>query len=293
MDINKLNTFLDLTETLNYTETAERLFLSQATVSKQIINLEKEIGLKLFKRDHRQVTITAAGLKILPLVRKLVANNTALLAELNVLKSQQSNTLTIRAIPSIAQYHAFNLLAAFAKQHPEIKLNFAEAEGETLANSIAERQADIVFMRIFDVAKCPYDRLLGETDHFVALLPRQHQLATKKTLTIADLKAESFLQLDESTNLLDPVIKMMQTAGYRPNVTYKGKRVELILEMISRGMGMSILMSRAADLTDFPNVVAIPLEPAISSVVAFARPQTQNTAASDLFWQFCQQHGMQ
>ncbi|MFD0897401.1 LysR family transcriptional regulator [Loigolactobacillus binensis] len=292
MDVNKLNTFLDLTETLNYTETAARLFLSQATVSKQIIALEKEIGLQLFKRDHRQVTITAAGLKILPLVRELVANNAALMAELNVLKSQQSNTLTIRAIPSISQYRAFNILAAFTKAHPEIKLNFAEAESETLANSIAQRRTDIVFMRIFDVAKCPYDRLLGETDHFVALLPQQHRLATKKALTIADLREESFLQLDEATNLLDPVIKMMQTAGYQPNVTYKGKRVELILEMISRGMGVSILMSHSADLTDFPNIVAVPIAPAVNSVVAFVRPQQQNTPASDLFWQFCQQHGM-
>lgn len=63
MDIQKLKAFVELTETNSYTETAEHLFSTQATISKQIMSLEKELGIKLFSREHRTIEITDVGLE--------------------------------------------------------------------------------------------------------------------------------------------------------------------------------------------------------------------------------------
>ncbi|MGX7131265.1 LysR family transcriptional regulator [Enterococcus songbeiensis] len=60
MDINKLQAFIDLTKTLSYTETAEHLFTTQGNISKQILNLEKELGVELFQREHRKIQLTEA-----------------------------------------------------------------------------------------------------------------------------------------------------------------------------------------------------------------------------------------
>lgn len=74
MDTRKLATFVDLAQTCNYSQTAENIFATQATVSKQIMALEKEWGVTLFARVHRTVSLTQAGTTILPLVKALLQN---------------------------------------------------------------------------------------------------------------------------------------------------------------------------------------------------------------------------
>ncbi|WP_137602033.1 LysR family transcriptional regulator [Paucilactobacillus nenjiangensis] len=73
MDIQKLKAFVELTETNSYTETAEHLFTTQATISKQIMSLEKELGIKLFSREHRTIEITDEGELVLEYAKQIVA----------------------------------------------------------------------------------------------------------------------------------------------------------------------------------------------------------------------------
>lgn len=145
MDVKKIQAFVDLATTLNYTKTAERLFSSQATVSKQILSLEKALGVKLFSRAHRQVALTEVGIAILPNAKRLVHEAERLTETVSQYQQTADLTLTIHSIPSISQYRAFNLIAAFHAAHPEVALHFAEAENENLLTSLDNGNSDVVF----------------------------------------------------------------------------------------------------------------------------------------------------
>ena len=72
MEINKLRAFVDLAKTLNFSETAENLYTSQSTISKQIKSLEKELGQELFERNNKNVALSEYGKLILPNAEKIV-----------------------------------------------------------------------------------------------------------------------------------------------------------------------------------------------------------------------------
>lgn len=290
LDIRKLATFVDLAATLNFSETAENLFLSQATVSKQIGSLEKELQVQLFDRTHRRVQLTAAGQAILSEAEAIVNADRQLHQILRESGQDQNKVLNLKAIPSIQNYKAFNLLAAFTKQHPEIQLRFSEAEGDDLLPALDDNTADIAFLRVMDKNNPNYQCIEGEVDHFVALLPKDHPLTKMTDVSLAALHNEHFLLPDERTGLYQPVLELAKAANFVPNVVYKGRRLDLILGMVARHMGVSIAMSQSVDLTDYPAVVERPLLPETLSYLVFVRPLKVHSAASDLFWAYCRAH---
>lgn len=290
MDTRKLAAFVDLAKTLNYTTTAAHLFTTQATVSKQIISLEKELDVQLFDRGHRQVRLTAMGTALLPAATAVVTAVNQLQKRLGQEQAAAGQRLTIRAIPSIAQYRAFNLITGFAKQHPEITLDFAEAETATLFPALDHGQADVIFTRLFTVEPSPYDVLIGDTDEFVVVLPKTDPLAQHAGLTAADVSDRPLLLLDESTQLYQPVIAVFAAQGLTPKVSYRGKRIDLILGMINRGMGLSIMMGKSFDLTDYPGLTIVPIAPPQTSQLAFLRRHGHQTPATTAFWAFLHAH---
>lgn len=104
MDTKKLATFYNLAQTKNYSKTAEEIFLTQATVSKHIMALEKEWGIKLFSRKHRKVTLTQEALNVLPDVRGILDKEQQLKQKIDALKNNPKGTLVVKGIPSISQY---------------------------------------------------------------------------------------------------------------------------------------------------------------------------------------------
>ncbi|KRK99667.1 LysR family transcriptional regulator [Secundilactobacillus odoratitofui DSM 19909 = JCM 15043] len=290
MDIIKLTAFVDLAETLSYTKTAARLFSTQATISKQILALEKELDITLVDRTHRQIDLTEAVRLVLPYAKTIVAAQAEMISTLKHQRQVQSMTLTIHSIPSVSQYRAFNLIAAFAQQHPEVDLHFSEAETDTLLPSLKNGTSDIVFTRLFDDQAGSYETLIEESDRFVAVLPKTNPLAQAKQLQVTQLKDQPFLLLNEVTNLYTPVMAMLTDAGITPKELYRGQRIDLILGMVNRGMGVSVMMAKSLDLSDYQNVTTVPLMPEYASQLAFLRVKQARTPASDLFWQFVAQH---
>ena len=127
MDIQKLKAFVELTETNSYTETAEHLFSTQATISKQIMSLEKELGIKLFSREHRTIEITDEGQLVLEYAKQIVALKDEMYEKISEHKREHSLDLVIKTIPSISNYHALELISEFHQAHPEITLHLSEA----------------------------------------------------------------------------------------------------------------------------------------------------------------------
>lgn len=288
MDTTKLAAFVDLAQTLSYTETAANRYTTQATISKQIIGLEKELGEQLVDRSHRQIALTWAGKLVLPFAREILASQTAMLTELDHQQHQRSLSLTIHSIPSISQYKAFNLMASFTHAYPEVDLHFAESETTELIPALKRGDSDVIFTRVFGEHDPNYDTVVIDTDRFVVVLPQNDPLAKASHLSVSALLARSFLMLDETTNLYQPVMMLLAKTHQTPKVIYKGERIDLILGMISRGMGISIMMEKSLDADALAHVAIVPLVPSQTSQLVFLRLKQHHSQASDLFWSYIQ-----
>ncbi|HBF73922.1 MAG TPA: LysR family transcriptional regulator [Lactobacillus sp.] len=285
METQKLQAFITVAATRSYTEAAERLYTTQATVSKQILSLEKEWGVTLFSRAHHQVQLTTMGKTLLPKAQAVVTAAN----DLNVSIAKQDESLKLMTIPSISGYRAFNQIASYHHLHPEVNLQMTEIENDAVDNALKNDTADIVFTRLFNQPSMNVESCVSETDEFCVVLPKKSALAGKTTLQAIDLANSDLLLLGESTYTYQPIQQLFDEAKIAPKVTYKGQRIDLILGMISRGFGLSIMMKKTVDLTDFPDLTTIKLVPTVSSQLAFLRKSGRHSHASDSFWNFIQQ----
>lgn len=286
MDTKKLAVFVDLAKTQNFSRSAERLFLSQSTISKDIIMLEKEWQVKLFIRAHRQVKLTREGKLILPKVEEVLQKED----ELNYLLInqvwQKERPLVIKGLPSLAQYEAFDVITKFIKQYPEINVKFSEENSDKLNYALDEKNVDVVFTRVFDTNFPSYDVITNETDQSVVLVPKDNPLAQKDFITLDMLKEESLLVLSDTMSKINPLYKSFKNKSLQPRITYDGQRIDMLLKMINQGSGVSVVMNKSFDLTGFENISVVPLKPQITSHLVLMKQHDNQTAVVKLFWKF-------
>ncbi|CAJ1180627.1 HTH-type transcriptional regulator GltC [Companilactobacillus paralimentarius] len=288
LDIHKFQVLIDLAKTLNYTETAENLFTTQGNISKQILALEKGLGVTLFKRAHRKIELTAAGKLVLPYAQKILKDYTEMTVDLSDFQAVENLTLEIHTIPTMPSYQSFGLISQFLQDHPEVQIKLKEEESYNLLTSLKAGKCEIVFARTFGFDDSDLERIIMEDDKFVAVLPYSHPLAKQKQLDLSNLRTENFLILGPSTNLYEPVLKLCQQANFQPKITYQGTRVDLIMQMVQNNMGVSVMTEKTAKQFDNQTVAIVPLTANIANKLCFIRVKGQHSQANKLFWEYIQ-----
>lgn len=290
MDIHKLEIFIDLSETLSYTETAERQFTTQSNVSKQIIALEKEWQVQLFERAHRKITLSPLGELALPHAKVIVAQYQKMQAQLKEQIAKEELSLSILTIPTMANYRGFELITHFFKEHPEVSLQLKEGEGNQLFPFLNESGNHLIFARTFDTTDPDFDWLVTEEDEIVAVLAKGHPLASRALIPLAELKAEKFVLLEEDTLLYQPTFDLCKQAGFEPEILFKSARIDLLLNMVENELGIALLMKKTIEKAWYEHVQIVPITPTQTSYLSFIRKKENPSKASRLLWQYILQH---
>ena len=286
MNLRKLQIFVDLSKTLNYTETAENFYTTQGNISKQILALEKEWQVTLFKRAHRKIEMTPQAKLILSDAQKILADYDTLQIKLADYQAAQNSLIELHTIPTMPSYHSFTLITQFLQKFPKIQIQLKEEESYNLLTSLKSGKCEIVFARTFDFDDADLERIVMEADDFVAVLPKNHPYAQKKQLDLAVLKDERFLILGQATNLYTPVMELCQNAGFKPKIAYSGTRVDLIMQMVQNNMGVSLMMGKTARNFDSEKLSFVPLTSNIANKLCFIRVKGQHSPANEQFWQY-------
>ena len=249
MDINHLREFTVLAETKNYWEAAYRLFLNQSTLSKHIKSMEHELGAPLFARTTRKVELTEFGEALLPYARSITRLHFEYSAKLMQIQNHQQGLISIGSLPAMAQYHITDILLGFQKMYPENKLKITEDDPKILSELLLQKGCELVFLReTKKVGDCQEEQTLLErlpylSDQMVAVLPLNHPLASRKEITLRDLKAESFAFIKENTVMYDLCCLACQEAGFIPNIIFTSHRLDSILDMVTKGGCTALLMN--------------------------------------------------
>ncbi|APU71019.1 LysR family transcriptional regulator [Companilactobacillus crustorum] len=286
MDLQKLKTFVNLSKTLNYTDTAEDLFTTQGNISKQILSLEKELGVSLFKRAHRKIVLTQQGTIVLPYAKEIIHNYDNLKIELNDFRAAKNSIIKMHTIPTMPSYQSFSLITSFLKEHPEIHIELKEEESYNLITSLKAGKCELVFARLFEFDDPDLEYLPMEEDSFVAVLPKNHPYAQETSLDLRKLNGEHFLILGPATNLYNPFLKLCQEAGFEPKITYEGTRVDLIMQMVQNNMGVSLMMAKTAQNFASDKFAFVPLSSNIANELCFVRSKGQHSDSNKLFWKY-------
>ncbi|SFR73837.1 DNA-binding transcriptional regulator, LysR family [Streptococcus equinus] len=290
MNLQKLQVFLTLCETLNYTETAERLYISQGNVSKQIMALEKELGVQLFDRSRRHIRITKEGQMVETYARRILDNYQQMTAELSQLQEVKGHKLLLHGIPSMPFYAIISEIAGFKKRHTNFEVSVEEEEADVLLDNLLKHKCDIIFARQFN-AKLPkeVEMLTIDQDRWVVVLPSQHPLARKESINLKELEGEKFLQLSEKTQLLQPLLELCHAYQFDPKITYKGNRINLIIDFIENDLGLSLMMEKMVRPFEGKQIIWRPLDIETESLMVLMKLKTNKSEAVQQFWQEMQE----
>jgi DNA-binding transcriptional LysR family regulator len=124
----------------------------------------------------------------------------------------------------------------------------------------------------------------------VAVIPNEHPLAPKKSISLISLKDEDFVLLGPQSALHAFCLRACKKEEFTPRIVYTGTRVENIMEMVSQGMGVSLLMEIPARFAIRPHAIIIPIAPVLHSKIVIARCRKHAlSSAGKVFWKFFQQ----
>lgn len=258
------------------TQAASALGVPQSSMSRRVHALEVELGVPLIVRSGRNVTLT-------PAARDLVAQVRGPLHELELAVGSVTGTAdpehgTIRfGFPlTMGSGKVPDLLTAFHRQHPGIRLHLKQAHGSAL---IAELHSGDLDLAITIPPPSDLRHVIIDAQPICAALPKDHPLATRESLRLDELHSETFIANPPSYDLRALTETWCRQSGFSPAVSIEITEFATVRELIGRGLGIALLPHNTQPE---PHVVEVPLsgDAAYSRDVALAWSPVPQTPAS-------------
>lgn len=273
MDTERCKEFVVLARTKNFLEASEQLFISQSSLSKHVKSLEKELGVTLLNRSTRHVDLSPAGRVFLPYAKRIAQANYELQVALFDQSENERSLLNIGTIPVMVPYGITQILSHYEHENPSERLQMYEGDADELKDMLRHDKLELAFIREWDgdAAKDDGDEefstMLYTDDRLIAVLPSAHPLAGQVRVRLGDLANEEFLLLPKGSVMYALILDACATEGFVPQVRYQGKRAENIIDLVGRGMGVSLLMRKPAAYLATSDVVLVDVEPTITTQI--------------------------
>lgn len=254
----ELTIFNVVKEEKSFTKSGEKLFIAQPSISKTIQKLENELNVTLFDRSKRTLTLTDAGEVVYKHSKNLLGLLEQMQIELNELSDLMVGKLSI-GLPQIIGAFIFPpIVQEFSQRYPGVTLSIEENGGLVTERHVEMGSLDIGFV----VLPVDNPNLLVEQiyeDSFVLCVSSHHPLARRDTISLEEAKHEKFILFDRSFALHGVVIDACKKSGFAPTMLLESTQWDLILELVSAQMGVSIVPRVLADKLNNINIVSIPI----------------------------------
>ena len=234
MDISRFGEFAILAQSRTFLDAAELLFMSQSTLSKHIMAMERELGCNLIDRSQRHVTLTAQGEALLPYAQKIATLQHRYLAAIQIAADEPLERITVGSIPIMAPYGITDAVIDFQQANPSYSVELIEGEGSALKQMLLREDIDLAFIRDGGAIEPEFKKIPFTTDRLVAVIPLDHPLAKRNAIEIDDLIDENFLMLPQGSFVSELTLSLCRKAGFSPRVTFTGKRAENIISLVAR-----------------------------------------------------------
>lgn len=245
MNLRDLNYLVAVAEYRHFGKAAEACFVSQPTLSAQLIKLEAALGVKIFERSNRQILITPIG-------KQLVTQAQNILREINYFHELAKNTkdpligeFRLGIIPTVGPYLLPYILPTIKKHLPQLKILLHEDKTTHILEGLKQGKLDAVILAIPVPADgCKVKKLFQEP--FLVAMPKNHRLANKKLLEIKDLKNENLLLLEDGHCLREQALDICHFTQLRENAGFYATNLETLQHLVAAGNGITLLPALAA-----------------------------------------------
>lgn len=257
MELRQLKYFVKTAETLNFSEAARNLYVTQSTLSQQIKTLEEELGTALFQRDSHSVSLTEGGMHLLPLARRTLQDAASCQDQIKDLQQMLTGELNIGVTYSFSPILT-ETIKEFIKVYPGVKLNIHYETMEDLMDLLRHREVD--FVLAFKPNR-PYEEIESHAlfeDHLSVILRTDHPLADRSLISLKDLERHRLAIPAKGLQARNALERYISIEDSALNVCLELNEANILLDIVQKNNLITILSE--ATIRNREYLKAIPLD---------------------------------
>ncbi|MBM7572282.1 LysR family transcriptional regulator [Aquibacillus albus] len=288
MELRQLRYFMEVAEREHVSEAAANLHVAQSAISRQIANLEAELGVSLFEREGRNVKLTQIG-------KIFFTHTTTAMKAIDHARKQideyldpERGTIKIGFPTSLASQLLPTVISEFKEKFPKVAFQLRQGSYNFLIESVKNRDIDLAFLGPVPTDQIDIKGDILFSENLSALIPASHPLSERKSINLRDLRNEPFVLFPKGYILHKLAIDGCKQAGFQPIVTSEGEDLDAIKGLVSAGIGITLLPESAfgETLSRYTKKVAIE-SPQLRRTVGIIIPKHRNLAPSEkVFYNF-------
>lgn len=283
MKLEYLKEFILVAEIKNFTKVAEKLYITQSTLTRHIIALEEELGINLITRSTHDVYLTQIGMEAYKTFKKILEQYNDLSDKVSIFKSGVEGHLCIGMLYYVIEKYVSPVVDNFSNNYPNINLDFMSYQPHQVINALIDDKIDIGLIMKPDDEK--YDNLNFQTikeSNYIALMSKEHRLAVRSELTLNDIKDENVILLSDDTYSNNITLNALKKGGFKPEKIIYTKHIDTVPFAIQKNGAIHIT---SEDLKyTFSSLCAIPIDDKnISNFVTYAYKKDNINPAIPLF----------
>ncbi len=277
---SKYQVFIQVVEEKSFSKAANKLGYSQSAVSQSIKLLEEELETKLFIRKREGISLTKDGIDYLPFIRSIATAQENLDKRKREKKGLVNETIRIGTFTSVSRNILPSLLSQFHSLYPHVQFELRQGEYDNIHQWILDGEVDFAFINPDGFNDIHIDVIYR--DHMRAVLPKNHPLTKKESLSLKDLCNDPFILLDEGKNSVP--LQSFHKHNLKPQIAYKVYDDYSILAMVKQNMGISMMYELV--LQNFEkDIETRPIKEKVERVIALSclDPSLLSTSAKKLY----------
>ena len=240
--LRQIEYFLAIAEHLHFKKAAQALYISQPGLSRQIQQLESELGFPLFIRDNRNVALTKAAVFLKDAWKKHLNQLELSIDHAQLLDQGITGNLRFGYVGSAMQNAIPELLLKIRNEFPKIIFDLKEMNNAAQVASLQNNEIDLAFIRMDSV---PHGLVIQPffEDSFSLVVPRDHPIDCDNFKSLDQLKDDQFILFESSysESYYKSVIKLFDEEGFTPNISHSAVHASTIYRLIELGFGVSIV----------------------------------------------------
>jgi len=279
-----IDAFLALEETRRFAIAAERCHVSSSAFSQMITRLEEKIGVRLFDRDTRNVSLTAEG-EIFSKGAHRIANEIAnSIAELRDRASCSVGRVSIAAPPSLAASWLPRQMAEFKKDHPGIQLQLHDVVSDHCIEMVASGEVDFGLNARSTHAK-EFDSVLLAQEGMFLICQEDYVLGKRKSIKLKELTGCTMINMVRSGSVWQQMQELLKAVDVKDS-GFEVSQFGTLAGLVANGFGVSIVPYFAVHLCKLPGLVAIPIQDrtAVRPIYMLKRKNRSLSAAAEAMW---------
>lgn len=272
MQLNQIRYMAEVNRCGSFSAAAKELFITQPTLSQQVMALEEELGVKLFVRHPRGVSLTDAGQEFATYAQRILNEVDSLQDSMHSFATRTRGRIKIGVLWVFAYLGIAEVLSGFRAANPGIETIMTVGGSVRLREMLINRDVDAIFF--ISMGEKPGGELLYtqkwmESD-MMAVLPADNPLAKKESLTYSDLAGENIILPARDSTIYNPVVGNFQAGGITPRVVGESAQSDVSMACVDSGMGIAFMSGSIAHALATPRVAVRPLLPNLRRTVYFA-----------------------